>query len=155
MSDKNSSAGFSADELANRLTFKLHTASRLVQQMSQQKLKSLELSQAQWRALSGICTQPGTSLQQLTAFAQISQPLMSQAVKALEARNLINRKTPKNDKRSSVLSANQQGLQLYQQAYAAMLEVEQEMQLLLSDTGAQQLKSLLDVVVSGINQKGK
>ncbi|EPJ50718.1 MAG: hypothetical protein OFPI_19570 [Osedax symbiont Rs2] len=155
MSELNNNTRFSADELANRLTFKLHTASRLVQQMSGQKLKNLELSQAQWRALSGICTQPGTTLQQLTAFAQISQPLMSQAVKALEERNLVSRKTPQNDKRSSVLSPNQQGLQLYEQAYAAMLQVEQEMQLLLSDTGVQQLKSLLDVVVTGINQREK
>ena len=77
---------FSKDEIADRTTFRLHTASRLIKQMSITQLKTLALTQAQWRALSGVCTQPGATLQHLTAFAQISQPLMSQAVKSLEER---------------------------------------------------------------------
>ena len=138
--------GISQQDIADRITFRLHTASRLVQQLSQQKLKALELSQAQWRALSAICSQPGTTLQQLTAFAQISQPLMSQAVKSLEERALIERKTPEHDKRSSVLNATASGQALGQQAYAAMMEVESELKAILGERDATQLKALLDSI---------
>ncbi len=142
-------------DIADRITFRLHTASRLVQQLSQQKLKALELSQAQWRALSAICSQPGTTLQQLTAFAQISQPLMSQAVKSLEERALIERRTPERDKRSSVLNATDSGKALGQRAYAAMMEVETELKTILGESDATQLNTLLDAISDSLKKMGR
>lgn len=146
---------FTEQDITDRITFRLHTASRLVQQLSQQKLKALELSQAQWRALSAICSQPGTTLQQLTAFAQISQPLMSQAVKKLEERALIARQTPQNDKRSSVLTATESGQALCRQAYAAMMSVESELKGLLGEQDTTALKALLDTITDSLQKSGR
>lgn len=140
----------SEQEITNRISFALHTASRLVKQISVSQLKELELSQAQWRALSGACTQPQATLQQLTAFAQISQPLLSQAVKSLEARGLVSRQTPAQDKRSSLIVATAQGLALYRQAYASMMEVEAQIHAVLGKRDGDKLKVLLDRLVSGL-----
>ena len=137
-------------EITDRTTFRLHTASRLIQQLSLTQLKSLDLTQAQWRALSGICSQPGATLQHLTAFAQISQPLMSQAVKALEKRELVTRKTPQNDRRSSVIEATDLGLSVYKQAFEAMLTVEETIVSILGKEQSEQFKNLLDTIIKGL-----
>jgi DNA-binding MarR family transcriptional regulator len=152
---KSFAPSFSQQDIAERITFRLHTASRLVQQISQDKLKALELTQAQWRALSMICTQPNTTLQQLTAFAQISQPLMSQAVKALEVRGLVIRSTPKTDKRSSIIEANTAGMALFEEAYKAMMNIENELKSLLGEQDTASLNNLLDTIVKGISRDGR
>ncbi|WP_426357504.1 MarR family winged helix-turn-helix transcriptional regulator [Pseudocolwellia sp. HL-MZ19] len=145
----NSLKAFTKEDITERATFRLHTASRLIQQMSIAQLKVLDLTQAQWRALSGVCIQPSATLQQLTAFAQISQPLMSQAIKSLEDRELVSRKTPITDKRSSVILATESGELIYQQAYAAMMAVDEKIISILGDEDSQKLKSLLDAIVIG------
>ena len=61
-------------------------------------------------------------------------------------RALIERKTPEHDKRSSVLNATASGHALGQQAYAAMMEAESELKIVLSETDATQLKALLDSI---------
>ena len=140
---------FSTEEISDRATFRLHTASRLIQQMSVTKLKAFELTQAQWRALLWVCTQPGATLQHLTAFAQISQPLMSQAVRALEGRGLVSRETPANDKRSSVIVATDEGVALYEQAFSAMMTVDEKIHAILGKKDTEKLKSLLNAIVVG------
>lgn len=137
-------------EITNRISFALHTASRLVKQISVSQLKALELSQAQWRALSGVCTQPQATLQQLTSFAQISQPLLSQAVKSLEERGLVSRQTPEQDRRSSLIVATPQGLALYRQAYTAMMQVEEQINEVLGKRDGDKFKGLLERLVSGL-----
>lgn len=140
---------FTKEDITERATFRLHTASRLIQQMSITQLKALDLTQAQWRALSGVCIQPGATLQQLTAFAQISQPLMSQAIKILENRALVSRKTPLNDKRSSVILVTDNGLTLYKKAYSAMMTVDEKISSILGKDDTKKFKSLLDAIVIG------
>lgn len=140
---------FTKEDITGRATFRLHTASRLIQQMSITQLKALDLTQAQWRALSGVCIQPGATLQQLTAFAQISQPLMSQAIKTLENRALVSRKTPLNDKRSSVILVTDNGLTLYKKAYSAMMTVDEKISSILGKDDTKKFKSLLDAIVIG------
>ncbi len=145
----NSVECFTKEDFTERATFRLHTASRLIQQMSITQLKALDITQAQWRALSGVCIQPGATLQQLTAFAQISQPLMSQAIKTLEDRALVTRKTPLNDKRSSVILVTENGFTLYQKAYSAMMEVDERIINILGEEDTKKFKSLLDAIVVG------
>lgn len=140
---------FTKEDFTDRTTFRLHTASRVIQQMSTNQLKTIELTQAQWRALSGICIQPGATLQYLTAFAQISQPLMSQAVKSLEERKLVTRDTPIKDKRSSVIVATKKGKELYLKAYSAIMTVDEKITSILGKEDSQKLKSLLDAIVVG------
>lgn len=145
----NSEECFTKEDITERVTFRLHTASRLIQQMSTAQLKVLDLTQAQWRALSGVCIQPSATLQQLTAFAQISQPLMSQAIKTLENRALVSRKTPHNDKRSSVILVTENGYALYQKAYSAMMAVDKKISNILGEEDTKKFKSLLDAIVLG------
>ena len=140
---------FTKEDFTERATFRLHTASRLVLQMSTAQLKTLDLTQAQWRALSGVSIQPSATLQQLTAFAQISQPLMSQAIKALEDRMLVSRKTPVTDKRSSVILVTESGLALYQKAYSAMMLVDEKIINILGEEDTKKFTSLLDAIVVG------
>jgi len=137
------------EDVADRISFRIHTVSRLIQQMSRRTLKSLDLTPAQWRALMGVCTESGMTLQKLTQFAQISQPLMSQAVKSLEGKGLVSRSSPANDRRVSVLVATPEGLKLGEQAYAAMLEVEEHLVSCVGDRDSKKLKNLLDNLISG------
>lgn len=97
----------------------------------------------------GVCTESGMTLQKLTQFAQISQPLMSQAVKSLEGKGLVSRSSPANDRRVSVLVATPEGLKLGEQAYAAMLEVEEHLVSCVGDRDSKKLKNLLDNLISG------
>jgi len=121
-----------------------------VKQASVEQLKELELSQAQWRALSGVCSEPQATLQQLTAFAQISQPLLSTAIKVLEERGLVERITPERDKRSSLIIATAAGEEVYAQAYAKMLNVEAQINRILGRRDSEKLKALLDALVAGL-----
>ncbi|MEH6445064.1 MAG: MarR family transcriptional regulator [Oceanospirillaceae bacterium] len=140
----------SQQDITDRFSFGLHTASRLVKNISVAQLKELELSQAQWRTLSMVCTQPQATLQQLTAFAHISQPLLSQAVKSLEERGFVSRETPEQDKRSSLIVATQEGIQLYGQAYAAMMKVEDKISAVLGKRDGAKFKALLNTLISGL-----
>jgi len=140
----------SAQQVRNRISFGLHTASRLVKQASVAQLKELELSQAQWRALSGVCTEPQATLQQLTAFAQISQPLLSTAIKVLEERGLVSRITSEQDRRSSLIVATAAGEQIYREAYQKMMRVEEQINNILGKRDGEKLKALLDTLVAGL-----
>ncbi|MGB1238507.1 MAG: MarR family winged helix-turn-helix transcriptional regulator [Pseudomonadales bacterium] len=141
----------SAGDITKRISFALHTASRLVKQASVEQLKTLELTQAQWRALSGVCTQPSATLQQLTAFAQISQPLLSQAIKALEGRGLVERRRDESDKRSSLIVATAAGMDCYREAYAAMMKVETQINEVLGPSDSKVFKALLDRLVEELD----
>ena len=149
MTETKTSQKLRAEDVADRISFRVHTASRLIQQMSRRTQKQLDLTPAQWRALMGVCTEPGMTLQKLTLFAQISQPLMSQAVKSLEDKNLVSRSSPAEDRRVSVIVATPEGLRLGEQAYASMLQMEEHLIASIGDSDSDELKILLDRLIAG------
>ncbi len=136
-------------DVTDRISFRIHTASRLIQQMSRRRLKTLDLTPAQWRALLGVCTEQGMTLQKLTEFARMSQPLISQAVKALEHKKLVTRSSPIEDKRVSVLAATPKGLRLGEKAYVLVMEVEEQIIASLDQNGPKRLNAQLDRLIAG------
>ena len=97
----------------------------------------------------GVCTEPGMTVQELTQFAQISQPLMSQAVKSLEDRNLVTRSSPVGDRRVSVIVATPEGVRVGEQAYESMMKVEEHLISSLGGNDSDELKILLDRLIAG------
>lgn len=142
-------ASLSKQDVTDRISFRIHTASRLIQQMSRRRLKTLDLTPAQWRALLGVCTEQGLTLQKLTEFARMSQPLISQAVKVLENKKLVTRSSPVGDKRVSILVATPKGISLGEKAYALVMEIEEQIISSLGQNGPKRLNAQLDRLIAG------
>ena len=142
-------ASLNKQDVTDRISFRIHTASRLIQQMSRRRLKTLDLTPAQWRALLGVCTEQGMTLQKLTDFARMSQPLISQAVKVLENKKLVTRSSPVEDKRVSILVATPKGIRLGEKAYVLVMEIEEQIISSLGKNGPRQLNAQLDRLIAG------
>lgn len=84
-------------------------------------LGPLELSLAQWRAISTVRRFGACSMSDLAAFTAVDRTTLTRSVDQLVRRDLMARTTPPADRRQVHLSLTQQGQDIYDQAVDQLL----------------------------------
>lgn len=84
-------------------------------------LGPLELSLAQWRAISTVRRFGACSMSDLAAFTAVDRTTLTRSVDQLVRRELMARTTPATDRRQVHLSLTQQGQDIYDQAVDQLL----------------------------------
>lgn len=89
-------------------------------------LAGLDLTLAQWRAISTIRRFESCAMSELSAFTAVDRTTLTRSIDQLVRRDLVARRTPENDRRQVRLSLTEDGQRLYAQAVDQLLDFNRQ-----------------------------
>jgi DNA-binding MarR family transcriptional regulator len=89
-------------------------------------LAGLDLSLAQWRAISTIRRFRSCAMSELSAFTAVDRTTLTRSVDQLVRRDLVARQTPETDRRQVRLSLTEGGQSLYARAVDQLLDFNRQ-----------------------------
>lgn len=122
----------------------VHLAANISLALSKIYKQEFDISIPEWRVLAQLAMQQKLYSKYIGEATSMDKSKVSRAVKALESKDYLLRKTDKNDNRAATLSLTAQGKILYEKIAPKALQWEKELTGVLDATEHQNLMQILD-----------
>jgi len=122
----------------------VHLTANISLALSKIYKQEFDISIAQWRVLAQLAEQQKLYSKDIGEITSMDKSKVSRAVKALESKHYLLRKTDKKDNRAAYLSLTAQGKTLYQKIVPKALEWERQLISVLDASEQTTLMKILD-----------
>ncbi len=102
------------------------------------------ISITEWRIMAVLGGYPGSSADEVSAKTQIEKSILSRAISKLLQRNLIEREFDAEDRRRSILTLSDTGIDVYNEVVPISYDYESRFMACFSDEEQAQFRDLLD-----------
>lgn len=130
----------------------LARASHLLRESFSEEVKARGISLTEWRVLAALCEHDGAAMTDLAGLVLFKQPTLTKAVDRMEQAQLVERRTPSEDRRLTQVYLTERGrrvasplVQRARQHDAAVLRA-------LGDTASRELRSGLLVLIESLRE---
>jgi DNA-binding MarR family transcriptional regulator len=144
-----------ADESVQRVVTAVHRLARRLNQWYDAQLADLDLSTGEWAVLSEIARCPdGVTLTptQLAAAANVAPSSMTHRLDRMVERGLISREPDPQNRTRVLVQMSDGGWQMYASAIRESNVVEADLMAGLTQAQVEELASLLERVIAGLDQ---
>lgn len=122
----------------------VHLAANISVALSKIYKQEFDMNIAQWRVLAQLAEQQKLYAKDIGAITSMDKSKVSRAVKVLENKNYIHRKTDQKDNRAAYLSLTHQGRAIYQKIAPKALQWEKQFIGVLQDNEHKVLMKILE-----------
>jgi DNA-binding MarR family transcriptional regulator len=143
------------DELVQRVITAVSGVQRRLGQWYNRQLSELELSQGEWTVMARLATcEEGERLTptQLADATNIAPSSMTHRLDRMSERGLISRSTDPDNRTRVLISLTEQGWRLFTQAVREANIVESDVLAPLSQGQREELATLLEIVIAGLDE---
>lgn len=144
-----------ADESVQRVVTAVHRLSRRLNQWYDRQLADLDITSGEWSVLSDLARSgDGQALtpSQLAASANVAPSSMTHRLDRMAARDLISREPDSANRTRVLVRMSDSGWQLYASAIRESSVVEADLMSGLEPAQVNQLASLLERVIAGLDE---
>ena len=132
----------------------VHLSSNISLALSKIYKQEFDISIAQWRVLAQLAERQKLYSKDIGEITSMDKSKVSRAVKALESKGHLLRKTDKQDNRAAYLSLTAKGLTLYQKIVPKALQWERQLISVLDTSEQTALMKILDKLDKQVLQMG-
>lgn len=114
------------------------------------KKEGLDITPEQWTVLSFLWKEDGVSQQKLCDATFKDKPSMTRLIDNMVKQNLVDRKTPPNDRRSNLIFLTEKGRFIQEKAHKAVLDTMKYALAGIDEEGLNQVRNILKIVFNNI-----
>jgi MarR family transcriptional regulator, organic hydroperoxide resistance regulator len=137
---------------AESLAELLARANHLLADSFQQQVKWHGLSATEWRVMAALSEHDGLAMTELAELVLFKQPTLTKAIDRMERAQLVQRRTPNEDRRRTLVHLSDRGKRIVAPLLQRARQHEAAVNRALGDSASRELKAALQELINRVRE---